>query len=101
MNSSTDYSTVYETVPAAPAPAQPSSKPLALGHRSQELDWCRTHTEVLRQFAGQWVVLEGEKIVVHGSDPLQVVAEARAKGIRVPYIFFVEDADKKVVRMGL
>jgi len=46
-------------------------------------------------------VLEGEEIVAHGDDPLQVVAEARAKGIQVPYIFSVEDTDENVVRMGL
>jgi hypothetical protein len=55
----------------------------------------------LRQFARQWVVLEGEEIVAHGDDPLQVVAEARAKGIHVPYVFYVEDPDEKVVKMGL
>jgi hypothetical protein len=82
-----------------PAPSDP--KPVALGHRSRELDWCRTHAEVLRQFAGQWIVLEGKEIVVHGDNPLQVVAEARAKGIQVPYIFYVEDTDNNVVKMGL
>jgi Family of unknown function (DUF5678) len=76
-------------------------KPIISGHRSRELEWCRTHTEVLRQFAGQWIVLEGEEIVAHRDDPLQVVAEARAKGIRVPYIFYVEDTNENVVRMGL
>lgn len=80
---------------------QPSPKPVASGHRSRELEWCRTHAEVLRQFAGQWVVLEGEEIVAHGNDPLQVVADARAKGIRVPYIFYVEETGDNVVKMGL
>jgi Family of unknown function (DUF5678) len=94
-------STVYEAVPAEPDPVVPSPKSVASGHRSRELEWCRTHTEVLRQFAGQWVVLEGEEIVAHGDDPLQVVAEARAKGIQVPYIFYIENMDAKVVRMGL
>jgi hypothetical protein len=70
-------------------------------HRSREIEWCRTHAKVLRQFAGQWVVLEGEEIVAHGNDPLQVVADARAKGIRIPYIFYVEDTDDNVVKMGL
>lgn len=76
-------------------------KPVASGHRSRELDWCRTHAEVLRRFAGQWIVLEGEEIVAHGDDPLQVVAEARAKAIPVPYIFYVDDSDTNVVKMGL
>jgi hypothetical protein len=82
-----------------PAPADP--KPVAPGHRSRELAWCRTHAEVLRQFAGQWIVLEGEEIVARGDDPLQVVAEARAKRIQVPYVFYVEDTDTTVVKMGL
>lgn len=76
-------------------------KPITSGHRSRELEWCRTHKEVLLQFAGQWVVLEGEEIVAHGDDPLQVVAEARSKGVQVPYIFYVEGTDENVVRMGL
>ena len=70
-------------------PLQPHLGPPASGHRTRELEWRRTHREVLRNFAGQWVVLEGEEIVAHGKDPQQVVVEARAKGIRVPYIFYV------------
>jgi hypothetical protein len=92
---------VSEVVPAESDPASSSPRPVASGHRSRELEWCRTHTEVLRQFAGQWVVLEGEEIIAHGEDPLLVVAEARAKGIQVPYVFYIEDTDAKVVRMGL
>ena len=70
-------------------PAPPHARPPAAGHRAQELEWRRTHREVLRNFAGQWVVLEGEEVVAHGKDPQQVIVEARAKGIRVPYIFYV------------
>ena len=70
-------------------PVQLPQGPPTTGHRNQELEWRRTHREVLRNFAGQWVVLEGEEIVTHGEDPQQLVAQARAKGIRVPYIFYV------------
>jgi hypothetical protein len=70
-------------------PIQSHSGLPASSHRARELEWRRTHREVLRNFAGQWVVLEGEEIVAHGKDPQQVVVEARAKGIRVPYIFYV------------
>lgn len=70
-------------------------------HRSRELAWRASHEDVLRAFAGQWVVLEGEEIVVHGKDPVQLVAEAKGKGIGVPYIFFVESPGDNVVRIGL
>ena len=62
------------------------------GYRSQELDWRQAHGEVLRNYSGQWIVLEGEEIVAHGKDPCRVVAQARAKGIRIPYIFYVGKA---------
>ena len=82
-----------------PVPSRP--KLAAPGRRSRELAWRRTHRETLQTFAGQWVVLEGEEIVAHGEDPVRVVTEARAKGIRVPYIFYVENTDKGAVKIGL
>jgi hypothetical protein len=70
-------------------PAQSHPEPPAAGYRTRELEWRHAHREVLRNFVGQWVVLEGEEIVTHGKDPQQVVVDARAKGIRIPYIFYV------------
>lgn len=75
---------------------------MTAGFRRRELEWRRAHGEVLRAFAGQWVVLEGEEIVAHGDDPATLAAAARVRGIQVPYIFYVEPTrDKDVVRMGL
>ena len=62
------------------------------GYRSRELYWRQAHGEVLRNYSGQWIVLEAEEIVSHGTDPQRVVTQARAKGIRVPYIFYVGKA---------
>ena len=78
---------VEQLVPLQSHPGRPSC------HRTRELEWRRAHREVLCNFVGQWVVLEGEEIVTHGKDPQQVVVEARAKGIRIPYIFYVGQAD--------
>lgn len=62
------------------------------GYRSRELEWRQAHREVLRHYSGQWIVLEAEEIVAHGKDPQRAVAQARAKGIRIPYIFYVGKA---------
>jgi len=70
-------------------------------HRRRELEWRRTHGERLQTFSGQWVVLEGEEIIAYGRDPVELVSEAKRRGIRVPYIFFVETQTEEVVRMGL
>lgn len=70
-------------------------------HRSREVAFQEAHPEALSPFAGQWVVLEGETIVAHGDDPARVVSDARSKGIRIPYVFFVEEATDDVAWIGL
>jgi len=82
---------------AAALPPRPSNSSL----RVRELAWRQAHREDLRAYAGQWVVLEGEELVAHGPTPAGVVAQAKARGIHVPYVFFVEPIDDNVVRMGL
>ena len=61
-------------------------------HRQRELEWIETHTDELRRLAGEWVVLEGEDLVAHGKNATSVVASARRKGIKVPFVFYVESA---------
>jgi len=73
----------------------------APGLRERELEWRRTHAETLRQFENEWVALEGEEIIAHNRDPVQVFEEARRRGIRSPYIFYVEPTDENIVRIGL
>lgn len=74
---------------------------VVVGYRSRELEWRRTHAEALKAFEDQWVVLEGEEIVAHGRDPVRLVAEARARGIQTPYVFYVEPTDEDVAMIGL
>ena len=69
--------------------------------REKEQAWRRAHQETLRALAGQWVVLEGDGLVAHGQDPASVVAQARARGVQVPYVFFVEALAQDVVTIGL
>lgn len=85
-----------ETVTVRHATRSPAS-----GLRERELEWRRTHAATLRQYENEWVVLEGEEIVAHGSNPTQVLQEAKAKGIRTPYIFFVEQKKENVITIGL
>jgi hypothetical protein len=69
--------------------------------RNRELEWRRTHAIALRQYENQWVVLEGEEIVAHSSDAAQAIRQAKSRGIRTPYIFFVEPESDHSVRIGL
>jgi len=69
--------------------------------RQRELDWRRTHPEELKRYQNEWVVLEGETIIAHGSNAAQVIRDAKSRGIRMPYIFFVERESENLVRIGL
>jgi Family of unknown function (DUF5678) len=78
-----------------------SRHPIASSFRSRELDWRRTHREILKSFENEWVVLEGEEIIAHGPNPIEVVAKARAEGIKTPYVFYVESSSEDISKMGL
>ena len=78
-------------------------QPPPLNDRRREDVWRRANREYLqKQFAGQWVVLEGEEIVAHSSDPTEAVVEARTKGVAAPFVFHVEPPRPPgVFRLGL
>ena len=71
------------------------------GHRQREQAWRLANKEVLNGYADQWVVLEGEEIIAHGTEPTELVQVARDRGIQSPYIFFVEPTPSGVVKIGL
>ncbi len=84
--------------------ASPKARPLPpLSNREREDAWRRSNQELLQgRFAGQWVVLEGETIVAHGENAAQAVEEARAKGVEVPFVFYVAPRRRPgVARIGL
>lgn len=77
---------------------------LASAHRNRrtiELNWRLTHRQELRRYLGEWLVLEGENVVAHGQSIVDVVREARVLGVRVPYVFRVQDSSEDVVPIGL
>ena len=97
--------TVTESDGASPSGAasksEASAEPRPLRFRQREQAWCGTHGDVLSSYAEQWVVLEGEEIIAHGEDPVELVERARERGIRSPYVFYVEPPEPGVVKIGL
>ena len=55
-----------------------------------EYNWLREHRA---EYAGQWVALNGDKLVSHGPDVRQVHAIAQAAGIEFPYLVQIEAED--------
>ena len=69
--------------------------------RTRELRWRQDNDQVLETLAGQWLVVEGDELVAHGQDPVALVSAARQRGIRVPFLFFVEPRASDTVKIGL
>jgi len=70
--------------------------------RERELAWRRAHREELQErFAGQWVVLEGEKVVAASPNAAEAAEQARTQGVSVPFIFYVDEARPGVVDLGM
>jgi Family of unknown function (DUF5678) len=54
---------------------------------SPELRWLAEHRQ---EYAGQFVALDGERLVAHGTNPRAVYCAARSAGLDIPSILRVE-----------
>jgi len=52
--------------------------------------WMREHRH---EYAGQWVALDGDRLIAHGLDGSAVHAAARADGAYLPLITYIPPAD--------
>lgn len=59
-------------------------------YRSREMAYYLEHPERFEHLIGQWVAVEGQTIIAHGVDTVEVVSQARLKGVKVPFVFRVE-----------
>ena len=60
-------------------------------HRLLEVEWLKQHRS---EYEGQYVALDGDRLVSHGPDGKKVYAEARQAGVDVPYIVRIEGQDE-------
>ena len=56
--------------------------------RSDELTWITQHR---REYQGEWVVLDGNRLIGHGHDPVPLVKRARLQGIERPLVTRIEE----------
>ncbi|MGH9855865.1 MAG: DUF5678 domain-containing protein [Blastocatellia bacterium] len=76
-----------------PAPAPPKKKlqPKPMPNKDREMQWLVEHA---REYAGQWVALDGDRLIAHGPNAKEVYAAANADGAYLPMVTQVEDPDR-------
>jgi Family of unknown function (DUF5678) len=47
-----------------------------------------------RKYVGKWIVLDGEKLLGFGENPVPIVEKARREGVQIPFVQFIEDNSK-------
>lgn len=52
------------------------------------LEWLRQHKH---EYVGQWIVMDGDRLVGHGSGLVPIAAKAKAEGVKIPFATFVRD----------
>jgi len=71
-------------------PPGQSLQPIPMPDYTDALQWLIDNA---REYAGQWVALDGARLIAHGHDHREVYAAANADGAYLPLIELVEDAD--------
>lgn len=69
------------------------NQPLEPSYQTYEREhaWVEAHRD---EYLGQWVAVDGNKLVAHGTNPRQVYLAAREAGIEVPYVVRVHEREE-------
>jgi Family of unknown function (DUF5678) len=68
-----------------------SSAPQSMLDFEREQRWLSEHQ---REYVGQWVALDGDRLLSHGEDLNRVFDEAQAQGVNTPFTAFIEDPNR-------
>ncbi|MCI0389802.1 MAG: DUF5678 domain-containing protein [Acidobacteria bacterium] len=67
------------------------AQPVPMPDYTGALQWLVDHS---REYAGEWVALDGARLIAHSHKHEEVFAAADADGAYLPLLSFVEDPDK-------
>lgn len=67
--------------------------PIPVPDSTREMKWVAEHR---REYAGQWVALDGDRLIAHGTDSKVVYAAAKADGAYLPMVTFIDDPDNTI-----
>lgn len=58
---------------------------------AREMQWLAEHRS---EYAGQWVALDGDRLLSHGTNAREVFETARKSGIKLPLFVHIESPDE-------
>lgn len=70
--------------------AEQKLRPIPIPDSTRETTWIAEHK---REYAGQWVALDGDRLIAHGKHHDEVWTAAKADGAYLPLCTFIEDPD--------
>jgi Family of unknown function (DUF5678) len=65
-------------------------KPIPMPNPESSMRWMNTHA---REYGGQWVALDGDRLIAHGKRADEVFAAADADGAWLPLVTYIPPAD--------
>ncbi len=78
--------------PSAEKPVKAPAR-MEMPNRSRELKWIKEHR---KEYADQWVALDGDRLLGHGTSSREVIAAARQSGVESPLIVHLETKVRRV-----
>ena len=75
----------------------PQSTTFRQANRRSEGEWAAAHPEILKPFAGKWIVLDRDRIISDDVDPSDAVEKARQAGVVRPFLLYVQPQDDAVI----
>ena len=57
----------------------------------KSLRWLRENSE---KFLGQWVALDGDRLIASGSTAQEVYAKAKSEGVEIPFVELVTNPER-------
>src|SRR5438093_13204666 len=75
-----DQAGVFSQRPEQPRPAKPVR--VEMPDFTREMRWIAQHH---KEYAGQWVALDGDRLLSHGMNAREVFAAARQTGVASPF----------------
>jgi hypothetical protein len=68
------------------------------GYRSaKSLIWLHENRE---KYSGQWVALDGDRLIANGSTAQEVYSKAKAEGVEIPFVELVTDRESVLFTGG-